>query len=85
MNQEQLKFHIDQLRKDKIIYATEAAATNLLMLVVLYFSSSHFTGDLRTVVDRLALIIAAGYTLYMGVGNFMRLRKIKELGGKLSK
>ena len=78
-----LQFTIDQLRKDKIIYAAEACATNLLMLVVLYFSSSHFTGDLRTVVDRLALIIAASYTVYMGASNFKRLQKIKQLEKEL--
>jgi len=83
MDKEKLRFTIDQLRKDKIIYAVEACATNLLMLLVLYFSSSYFRGDLRTVIDRLALIIAASYTLYMGIGNAIRLNKIKQLEKEL--
>lgn len=77
------KFIVDQLRKDKIIYATEAAATNVLMLVILYFSTSYFTGALKAVVDVVAVLIAVAYTFYMGAGNFIRLQSINRYGKDL--
>lgn len=84
MNKEDLKFQIDQLRKDKIIYATEATATNVICLLVYLFSQTLPTSQ-GHVVGIGAIVLAVAYTGYMGVGNFMRLRKVKELEKKVTK
>jgi hypothetical protein len=73
------KFKVDQLRKDKIIYATEAIATDLACLLVIILSEVFFTGFLRNIFLIGSVITGAGYTLYMGVGNYFRLKKIIEL------
>ncbi len=83
MNQDKLKFTIDQLRKDKIIYGVEAVATAATGILVLLFSNTYFPSGLKNLVNIIVLIIGIGYTLYMGIGNFNRLQKIKELERQL--
>ena len=73
------QFTIQQLRLDKIIYATEACATVLVSILVLLFSSTYFQGYLRDVVCALSFFIGVAYTLFMGVGNFIRLQQIQKL------
>lgn len=85
MNNEDLKFKIDQLRKDKIIYGVEAVATNLAILLILIMLG--FLA-LYTLFAKIVIIssvtVGVGYTIYMGIGNFYRLKKIKELEKKLN-
>lgn len=83
MNNDELKFKIDQLRKDKIIYGVEACATTLTCLLIFLFSNEYFPSGLKNLVNLLVLFIAVGYTTYMGIGNFQRLSKIKKLEKKL--
>lgn len=83
MVKEDIKFQIDQLRKDKIIYATEATATNVICLLVYLFVRSELSGQASSIVAIGAIVIAVGYTIYMGVGNFKRLQKINSLEKKL--
>ena len=71
-----LEFQISQLRQDKIIYAVEAAAFNLAAIVGVNLVM--FMGLPRLYVLIIALS-ALAYTLYMGLGNLSRLRKIKEM------
>ena len=78
-----LQFKISELRKDKIIYAVEACAGNLICLFGFFFSNQYFSGPLKNIVNILLLIVAVAYTAYMGIGNAIRLRKIKELESKL--
>ena len=85
MSKEDLKFEIDQLRKDKIIYATEATATVLVCLLIFMFSNEYFPRGLKDTVNMLVLVIGGGYSLFMGVGNFLRLQKIKKLQKQLKK
>lgn len=84
MKPEDIKYKIDQLRKDKIIYATEACAASLVCLLGLVGTDIYFR---NTVFEHIGVIlfltIAFGYTIYMGIGNFFRLKKIKELEKKL--
>lgn len=77
--EEKIKFQIDQRRKDKIIYAVEASATSLVCIIGYSFSNQYFVGSVKDFINILLLLIAVGYTLFMGIGNFKRLKKIKEL------
>lgn len=72
------QFTIDQLRKDKIIYATESVATSITAIVVLVIFSDYFHS-----ISSLVGYFVAGYWLYVMVGNFFRLRKIKQLEAQL--
>lgn len=83
---EEIKFEIDQLRKDKIIYAVEACATTLICYFS-YMVIPELIGDtqLSEMMQTLAFFLAVGYTLYMGIGNFYRLARVKKLEKKLKK
>ena len=85
MNKEDIKFKIDQLRKDKIIYGVEAIATNLaVILIVILMGVLSVNFPFSQIVIGGSVVIGVGYTLYMGVGNFYRLKKVKELEKKLN-
>jgi len=83
-SREDLRFQIDQLRKDKIIYAVEAIAVNTLCFVSIFIGGSLIKGDMTIYLSLLATI-SIGYTLFMGIGNALRLRKVKKLESLLSK
>lgn len=85
-NKDQICFKIDQLRKDKIIYGVEAIAVNSCCLFAFIFINfNYFSDQVRILGSNLLLIIAVVYTIFMGVGNFLRLQKIKKLEKILSK
>lgn len=77
------KFQIDQLRKDKIIYAVEAAATNLACLLVMVYAYWNLTGIIKNIFVGGSLLVGVLYTGYMGVGNYFRLQKIIKLEAQL--
>ena len=83
MDKEDLKFEIDQLRKDKIIYAAEACATVLVCILVFMFSNQYLPKNLKDPVNILVLVIGVSYTIFMGVGNSYRLQKIMKLQKKI--
>lgn len=74
MTKQDSQFQIDQLRKNKIIYATEAAATSVTAMVIIYLlpSSSLLVG-----------LFVVSYWLYCMIGNLFRLIKIRELESQL--
>ena len=83
-NLDKIHFQIDQLRKDKIIYGIEAIAVNSCCLFAFIFINfNYFFEKVRIMGSNLLLIIAVVYTIFMGVGNFIRLRKIKKIEKKL--
>jgi len=83
MKREELKFKIDQLRKDKIIYATEATATALVCMLGFLFVNMYLENPIKYGISLFVLLVGVGYTLFMGIGNAIRLSKIKELEKKL--
>jgi len=83
MKQEELKFKIDQLRKDKIIYATEATATAVVCILGFLFANMYLENPIKYGVSLFVLLVGVGYTLFMGIGNAIRLSKIKDLEKKL--
>ncbi len=82
---ENKKYIISQIRQDKIIYAVEATATNAICLFAFMFSNQYLTGLLKDTVNIGILVIAVAYTLYMGVGNFYRHKRVKKLESEMSK
>lgn len=85
MDKQDIQFEIDQLRKDKIIYAVEACAVVLVCLLTFFFSNAYFPSGLKDTANVVVFVIGIAYTLFMGVGNFFRLQKIKKLQEKLKK
>jgi hypothetical protein len=73
------QFTIDQLRKDKIIYAIECCAITLNCLLVILFAHLYADPHLRDLLSLAAVIMSLGYVLYMGYSNVLRLRKIQQL------
>lgn len=77
-----MQFAIDQLRKDKIIYATEATALNVFCMLT-FLGFEYIEGELfpflEGYVRPMSILIALSYSLFMGVGNFIRLKQIKKL------
>lgn len=82
-DKEDLKYKIDQLRQDKIIYGVEAVATNLAVMLGIYFAT-YFKSQYTSFLVLVSVLIGVGYTVFMGITNFNRLQKIKELEKKLS-
>ena len=85
MNKDDLKFEIDQLRQDKIIYSTEACATVLVCLLAFNFSNQYFPSGLKNLVNVGTLLVGVGYTIFMGISNFYRWQKIIKLQKQLRK
>lgn len=83
MTKDEIRFEVDQLRKDKIIYATEACATVLICILVFIVSESYFPSGLRSLIAIAVLVIGIGYTIYIGITNFIRLKRIMDLEKKL--
>lgn len=83
-NKDQLKFEIEQLRKDKIIYAVESCAISLVgILLMLMLGTRYITSFVATSFVGLFAIFACVYLVFMGVTNAMRLKKIKKLESEL--
>lgn len=84
MKNDNVRFEIDQLRQDKIIYAVESCAVSLIGLVVI-LASGHLIQSERIIrlILGITLIVVLLYGIYMGRGNLIRLKKIKKLAGRL--
>lgn len=83
-----VQYQIDQLRKDKILYAVESAAVTLM--VTLLVSSLGFLGFMFPAVNQYAPMIlqillgsAVLFFLYMAVSNIVRCVKIIKLNKQL--
>jgi hypothetical protein len=77
-----IKFEIDQLRKDKMIYALESIALTFISELA-YILIAVIFGIQNTLIAVLALVIPLGYYLFMIIGNILRLKKIKKLEKEL--
>lgn len=81
--EELLKFEIDQLRKDKMIYALESIALTFIVEVS-YFLLTILNGETYSRdLAKIFLIIPLIYFIYMIAGNTLRLIKIKKLEREL--
>lgn len=88
---DQIRFEIDQLRKDKIIYQVESSAMSLVALVIYFFvpvasrEMLVLPSNQELVQKWFAVILAITvlYWLYTAFGNILRLKKIKKLESQL--
>ena len=82
-----IQFKIDQLRKDKIIYAIESCAVTIycvfLLFAYLMIEELSYRSD-GFMLLMILLVVSTGYMIYMGIGNTLRLFKIKKLEKGLS-
>lgn len=76
-----IKFEIDQLRKDKMIYALESIATSLVSIVIYIIIENYLEVPTSLVIFASTLVV--GYWIYCMFGNLLRLKKITELEDKL--
>jgi hypothetical protein len=79
MNKLDLQFQIDQLRKDKMIYALESVATSLSAVISIYVFTYWESGVYFILMVPIAII----YWLYCLIGNYFRLQKIRKLESQL--
>lgn len=78
MTKQDMQFEIDQLRKDKIIYALEATATSTTALVAIFTLNNSTSLNLNTVLPVIGYLVCA-YWLFCMIGNLQRLIKIQTL------
>lgn len=78
MSKQDIQFQIDQLRKDKIIYAVEATATSATALVAIFLFFIFDSPNIKLVFMASATI-AIGFWIFVMLGNFLRLKKIIKL------
>ncbi len=83
-NKEDLRFEIDQLRKDKMVYALDSIATSLAMFFLISFISLISYPNAQLIVI-IGVIIAIGFWFTVVIGNIIRFRKIKKLEKALRK
>ncbi len=84
MNREGTKYIIDQLRKDKIIYALEACAVNTMYLLGIFVSGLiPAVAQLGLITPIIISFVGIIYTIFVVVGNLRRYYKIKNLEKKL--
>jgi hypothetical protein len=82
-NKEIIKFKIDQLRKDKMIYALESIALTFIVELSYLLLSLLFIGNYSPLLALFALLLPLSYFIYMMIGNLIRLNKIKKLEKEL--
>ncbi|MFH2020820.1 MAG: hypothetical protein ABIJ34_05365 [archaeon] len=85
MKADELRFRIDQLRKDKMIYALESIAFTFIAELGYFLIAVITLQQYSFLLAFLALIPPTVYFLFMVVGNFSRLKEIKKLELELYK
>ncbi|MBT3720923.1 hypothetical protein HN789_07520 [archaeon] len=84
MKKEDIRFEIDQLRKDKMIYALESIALTFVIELGYVLVTLLIGKPLRWLAI-LGILISLGYFVFMCVGNCKRYSKIKKLEHALDK
>lgn len=83
MTKQDIQFEIDQLRKDKIIYAVESTAMSVTAIVAMFFVGTFNFISNPLLIERIILGSAVLYWIYMGISNYLRLQHIKRLEKQL--
>ncbi|NTV24098.1 MAG: hypothetical protein HGA85_07055 [Nanoarchaeota archaeon] len=74
-----VKFEIDQLRKDKMIYALESIAV-CFVVEIAYLATLEAIGEIAAKkVAFFGFLSALLFFIYMAIGNLIRWRKIRHL------
>jgi hypothetical protein len=77
--EEELKFRIGELRKDKMIYALESIATSIALLIFLFGVGVIFPRFNPILLFVLVASVTFGYWVFMMIGNLRRFREIRKL------
>ena len=84
MNKKNIEFKIDQLRKDKMIFALESIALTFVVELG-YVLFTILTGRPNFLIALLGLVIVVGFFLFAIIGNIIRCCEIRKLEKKLYK
>lgn len=76
---EDIKFEIDQLRKDKMIYALESIAASVAILMLAIFIGTLFPTVTTAYIVGAGFVLNLIYWLYVVYGNLKRFSRIKKL------
>jgi len=79
-----MEFKIDQLRKDKMVFALESIALTFVVELT-YVLLAVITKRTSILMAVIGLLIIIGFFLYMIIGNIKRYKEIKKLEKKLYK
>ena len=80
MSRTDIQFQIDQLRKDKIIYALESIATTISSVFAIFVAGTfNLDSSIYVLIIAVLGVGGIGYWFYAMVGNFFRLRQIRKL------
>ena len=80
MSRTDIQFQIDQLRKDKIIYALESIATTISLVFAIFVAGTfNLDSSIYVLIIAVLGVGGIGYWFYAMVGNFFRLRQIRKL------
>ena len=82
MKKDEIMFRIDQLRKDKMIYALTSIALSFIS-EIFYFFFALVTGKHSVALALICMILPVGYFLYFIVLGYDSSKKINELEKKL--
>ena len=83
MDNDHIRFDIEKLQRDKIIYATESCAITLVCIAGMIATHFYIATPLKETIIWFLLVVCVFYTVYMGIGNFIRLATIKRDERKL--
>jgi len=90
-SKEDIRFEIDQLRKEKMIYMAESSALTLVSILVYFYAPVLFRDYLADQGNQKYFIFILGvfffsaifFWLYTAASNMRRQRKVKNLEKKL--
>lgn len=82
---ENLKFKIDQLRKDKMIYALDSIAITFIAELIYVYLSVSMGNGFSFLAATLVILFPLAFFVFAMAGNTMRYMKIKKLEDELSK
>jgi hypothetical protein len=82
MKKEDIRFQIDQLRKDKMIYAIESIAVTFIF-ELFYVLFSVVTGSYSKFIALLCILVPLSFFIYAMIGNMARLKKLRQLEKQL--
>lgn len=81
MNKEDLRFEIDQLKKDRIIISLQSIACSLAIFLLISFMSVLDQSSSGFVVPA-GLVVSVGYwliTIYMNIVKISKIQKLERL------
>lgn len=83
MKKEDIQFRLDQLRKDKILFATEIVATNIFGLFAYLVSNQYLEGVIKDIVNLVIFFASVIYSLFLTSKSLGKLLELKKLEARI--